>query len=173
MLATVVIADGKGGKTISGVYEMVARGNALISTTGFTETDNGWIANAGGHVWGTIDMAYGTWEFKPDGTGTVEGRNFAFDLPPGNPKHGTRARDNDFYMEFDYYVSKGGAIRITVTYPDEPPPGNDLTMLDMEGMVSQDRKTITLHSEYVQFNENTVFMASRVLTRVKKKAQGD
>ncbi len=171
--AAVVIADGKDGKRFSGVYEMIARGNALISTTGFTKTDNGWIANAGGQVWGTIDMAYGTWIFERDGTGTVEGKNFAFDLPPGNPVHGVRARDNDVYMEFEYYVSSGGAISISVTYPNEPPPGNDLTMLDMEGMVSQDRKTITLHSEYVEFNDNVIFMASRVLIRVKKKAKDE
>jgi hypothetical protein len=31
------------------------------------------------------EMAYETWIFKKDGTGTAEGRNFAFDLPPGHP----------------------------------------------------------------------------------------
>ena len=160
MLATVVFADGKGGKTISGVYEMVARGNALISTTGFTETDNGWIANAGGHVWGTIDMAYGTWEFKPDGTGTVEGRNFAFDLPPGHPVHGPRARDNDFYFEFEYEITNGGAIHVWVTTPG-------LTMLEMEGTVSKDRKAMTLNNTYTRFNPNTIFMATRVLIQVQ------
>ena len=152
------------GKGISGVYEMIARGNGLISTTGFTETDKGFIPNADAHVWGTIDMAHGTWIFKRNGTGTAEGRNYAYDLPPGHPVHGPRARDNDFYYEFEYTVSRKGEITAWVTYPEGP-----LEALVMEGMISRDRKTMTLHSEYIFFNPNTIFMASRVLIRVKGK----
>ena len=159
-----VIAGDECYNGFRGVYEMIARGNALISTTGFTETDEGFIPNPDAHVWGTIDMAHGTWTFKRNGTGTAEGRNYAYDLPPGHPVHGPRARDNDFYFEFEYTVSRKGVINAWVTYPEGP-----LKELVMEGMISRDRKTITLHSEYIFFNPNTIFMASRVLIRVKGK----
>lgn len=146
---------------ISGVYEMIARGNGLISTKGFEETAEGhYVAKKGSRVWGTIDMAYATWVFEGNGTGTAVGQNFAFDLPPG-PRHvGPRARDNAVEFEFDYTVTVDGKINVTITEP----PG--LKPLIMEGMVSEDLNTITLHSEYVFFNPNTIFMASRVLIRV-------
>lgn len=160
--AAAVIADGEPYRGFSGVYEMIARGNALISTKGFTETDEGFfVANEGSHVWGTIDMAFATWIFKPDGTGTAQGRNFAFDLPPGHPTFGPRARDNIVNFKFKYKITRDGAIYVRIKKP------KDLKPLEMEGMVSEDRKTITLHSEYVFFNPNTIFMASRVLIRVQ------
>lgn len=160
--ASVVSAGGHHWKRFHGVYEMTAQGTALISTLGFTETENdGFIANEGSHVWGTADRSYGTWIFKRDGTGTAEGRNFAFDFPPGHPIYGPRARDNDFYFEFEYKITHGGVINVWVTAPA------GLTMLEMEGMVSQDRKTMTLNNSYTFFNPNTIFMASRVLIRVK------
>ena len=85
MFSAVVSAGDYRWGRFHGVYEMTAQGTALISTGGFTETADGFIAN-GPHVWGTVDRAYGTWIFKKNGTGTAEGRNFAFDLPPGHPE---------------------------------------------------------------------------------------
>jgi hypothetical protein len=165
MFSAVVSAGDYRWGRFHGVYEMTAKSNSLISTRGFTETADGFIPNEGSRVWGTADMAYGTWIFKKDGTGTAEGRNFAFDLPPGHPDYGPRARDNDFYFEFEYEIMRGGAIHVWVTAPNEPP--NDLTMLEMEGMVSQDRKTMTLNNTYTRFNPNTIFMATRVLIQVQ------
>ena len=163
MFSAVVSAGDYRWGRFHGVYEMTAKSNSLISTGGFTETADGFIPNEGSHVWGTADMAYGTWIFKKDGTGTAEGRNFAFDLPPGHPTFGPRARDNDFYFEFEYEIMRGGAIHVWVTTPD-------LTMLEMEGMVSQDRKTMTLNNTYTRFNPNTIFMATRVLIEVQNNA---
>ena len=159
MFSAVVSAGDYRWGRFHGVYEMTAKSNCLISTGGFTETADGFIAN-GPHVWGTADMAYGTWIFKKNGTGTAEGRNFAFDLPPGHPAHGPRARDNDFYFEFEYEITSGGAIHVWVTTPG-------LTMLEMDGMVSQDRKTMTLNNTYTRLNANTIFMATRVLIQIQ------
>jgi hypothetical protein len=87
-------------------------------------------------------------------------------LPPGNPVYGPRARDNDFYFEFEYEIARGGAIHVWVTTPG-------LTMLEMEGMVSKDRKTMTLNNTYTRFNPNTIFMATRVLIEVQNNEEED
>jgi hypothetical protein len=176
MFAAVVSADGHRWGKFHGVYAMTAQGSAIISTGGFTETEpdvipHGFIPNEGSHVWGAVDRAYGTWIFKRDGTGTAEGRNFAFDFPPGPPGVGPRARDNDFKFEFEYEIYPGGAIHVWVTAPNKPP--NDLTMLEMEGMISPDRKTMTLNNAYTFFNDYTIFMASRVLIWVRNNAKED
>lgn len=172
MSSAVVSAGGNLYEKFHGIYAMTAQGTGIISTGGFTETapgvvPHGYIPNEGSHVWGAVDRAYGTWTFKKDGTGIAEGMNFAFDFPPGPPGVGPRARDNPFYFEFEYEVSKGGKIQVWVTAPSA------LTMLEMEGMVSQDRKTITLNNAYTFFNPNTIFMASRVLIRIQNNAEDD
>ena len=63
MFSAVVSAGDYRWGRFHGVYEMTAQGTALISTGGFTETADGFIAN-GPHVWGIVDRAYGTWIFK-------------------------------------------------------------------------------------------------------------
>jgi hypothetical protein len=165
MLATLVIADGKRSRGFSGVYEMIARGNCLKSDMDFIEDPDGdgYIPKEGALVWGGIDMAYATWVFNVNGTGEANGHNFAFDLPPGPSK----ARDNIVKFKFTYIIKHDGAIYVDITEPGYLQP------MKMEGMVSKDRKIITLHSEYVRFGKKTIFMASRVLIRVKKEAEED
>jgi hypothetical protein len=169
MFAAVVSSDGNGWKRFHGVYEMTAKTNGLISTCGYKEGGPPYVANDGDdcRVWATADTAYGTWIFKRDGKGTAEGRNFAFDFPPGPPGVGPRARDNDFYFEFEYEITRAGEISVWVTFPE------GLTSLEMEGMVSTDHKTITLNNAYTFFNPNTIFMGSRVLIRIGKNAIKD
>jgi len=170
MSAAVASADGKRwGRWFYGVYEMTAKSNALISTCGFKEGGPPYVAITDGtngtdcQVWGTADVAYGTWQFYPNGKGTAKGDNFAFDLPPGPPGIGPRARDNIFEFKFEYEIMRGGVINVWVT---SPPP---LTPLVMEGMLSEDFKTITLNNAYTFWDDHTIFMASRVLIRIAQK----
>ena len=86
---------------------MTVKSNALISTCGFKEGGPPYVAITDGtngtdcQVWGTADVAYGTWQFYHNGKGTAKGNNFAFDLFPGPPGIGPRARDNIFELNLN------------------------------------------------------------------------
>jgi hypothetical protein len=171
MLATVVSADGEKFKRFHGVYYMTAKANGLISTCGYEEGGPPYIAKTEVegqecHVWAAADTAQGTWIFRRDGTGSAGGWNYAFDFPPGPPGIGPRARDNPFNFDFNYEISSKGVIKVWVTSPG-------LTSLEMEGMVSQDHKTMTLNNAYTFFNPATIFMASRVLIKIRNYQDDD
>lgn len=168
MYAAMVSAGDKGWKNFHGVYEMTAKANGLNSTNGFQQTSNGfYIPNTDAYVWATADVAYGTWTFYRDGTGKAEGMNYAFDFPPGPPGVGPRARDNPFYFEFDYDITRERVITANVTFPAP------LTSLEFTGRISQDRKTMTLNNTYTFLGPNTIFMASRVLIWVRDNPEDD
>lgn len=169
MLAAVVSADGNGWKNFHGVYEMTAKANGLHSTWGFSDgppyrpstvDPDPSDEETASRVWGSADVAYGTWKFFRNGKGTAEGMNYAFDFPPGGPFFdGPIARNNPFYLEFDYDITRKGDITVTVT--------NLFFELNMTGKISQDRKTMTLYNAYTKIGPTAIFMASRVLIRVK------
>lgn len=180
MIAAVVSADGKCFKKFHGVYEMAAKANAIISTCGFDppgpDDPPPYVAVTGDNCrsWGAADTATGTWILRRDGSGEASGMNYAFDFPPGPGQ----ARDNPFWFAFDYTITCDGRIYLWVTEPDGVPedPAEtepDLTMLEMEGRVSQDHKTITLINYYTFLSPNVIFNGSRVLIRVKNANDDD
>jgi hypothetical protein len=111
-------------------------------------------------------VAYGTWTFNRNGTGTAGGTNFAMDFPPGHPTLGPRARNNPFFLEFNYDVMNDGMITITVTNLPN-------ITYNIEGQVSQDRKTITLYNAYTFLGPTSIFMASRVLIKIGDNKEED
>lgn len=160
-------ADNFNWRRFHGIYEMAAKGNGLNSTGGFDKIANDfYVPKQGSIVWGSADVAYGTWTFNRDGSGKAEGMNYAFDFPPGNPAlGGPIARNSEFYLEFDYDVTREGVITVTVT--------NLPIFFEMKGQVSKDRKTITLYNAYTFLGPNSIFMASRVLIKVGNNAEED
>lgn len=168
MSASVVLAHGNRYRNFKGTYEMSLKGNGLNSTCGFSSfvTDFGTFYKPNDDsdcvVWGSTDTAYGTFIFNRDGTGSAEGRNYAFDLPPGNGGIGL-ARTNPFYIEFDYEITPEGEIKVDITFPPI------LTSVEMIGRVSKNRKTMTLTNSNspLEFGtHSSLFTATRVLIQV-------
>jgi len=151
MSVAAVSADGKGWRSFHGVYEMRATGSCLHSTLGFDVTNDGfYVPKTESRVWGATTQTYGTWTFKRGGTGNASGMNYVIDFQPGSPTGvppgsnspaGPKVRDNPFSFPFTYNVTHEGSIDITVV-PD---------IFGFEGMVSRNRKTITLDSVYQFF----------------------
>ena len=164
MFAAVVSADGhryrNPYRNFQGVYAVTAKANGLISSEPFVPAENGFVAPKGSRVWGTADVAYGTFKFYRNGKGNSKGMNYAFDFFPGPPDIGPRARDNAFDYDFRYTITRDGVINVWVTSPE------GLTPLVMEGKISPDLKTMTLDNAYTFFDDYTIFMASRVLIRL-------
>ena len=169
MIAAFASAGGNRYRNFQGVFEMSLRGNGLNSTLGFEQLpDNGfWVPVEGSYVWGSTDTAYGTFVFNRDGTGCASGRNYSFDLPPGNPLFGEDpvpvARNNPFNISFSYDISSDGVIELYIT---DPPI---LSEVEMIGKVSKDRRTMTLtnaDSPLVFDTHETRFTATRVLIKV-------
>jgi len=179
MFSVVVSADGKCFKNFHGVYEMAGKANAIISPCGFKPPgpDVGpppYVAVTGPEPecqpYGAADTATGTWIFRSDGSGEATGKNYSFDFPPGPG----RARNNDFWFQFDYTITCDGMIDLWVTEPNgDPNTEPDLTMLEMEGRISQDRKSMTLINYYTFFSPKVINNGSRVLIRVKDKIDDD
>jgi len=166
-------ADYKGWSRFSGVYEMRANGSCLHSTNGFDQTEDGfWIPKSNSpRVWGATIMAYGIWEFKRDGSGEASGMNYVIDFQPGSPNgippetnsgDGPKVRDNSFEFSFKFEVEHNGSININV----------GPNYFELDGMVSKNRKTITIDSVYQFFGPGAGGPAycnfQRVLSRVSK-----
>ena len=166
--AAFVSAEGKGNRyrNFQGTYEMSLKGNGLNSTLGFTKLENGFFKPVENSVvWGSTDTAYGTFVFNRDGTGWADGMNYAFDLPPGNLSifGGPIARNNTFYIEFEYEISPDGLINLYITFPPILAP------VEMTGKVSKNRNIMTLtnSNSLLEFNtHDALFTATRVLIRV-------
>jgi hypothetical protein len=177
MNAAVVSADGKCFNKFHGVYAMAGKANGLISPCGFNPSgpDVGlppYVAVTGEdcQAWGAADTATGTWTFRRDGSGEARGMNYALDFPPGP----AQARQNEFWFAFDYTITCDGRIDLWVTEPNgDPPEEADLTMLEMEGRISKDRKIMTLINYNTFLSPTVIFNGSRVLIRIKKEAQED
>lgn len=168
MIAAFASADVNRYRNFQGTYEMSLKGNGLNSTCGFisVETKLGTFYKPDSEtdckVWGSTDTAYGKFVFYRDGSGFACGRNFAFDLPPGDPV----ARQNPFYIEFDYSISSEGVISLDITFPTVPV---DLTTIHMIGKVSKNRETITLtnsNSPLYFDTHDSLFTATRILTKI-------
>lgn len=147
MFAAVVSADGQGWGRFHGVYEMIANGSCLHSTEDFYETSDGFFKpNQPSTVWGATSMVQGTLIFNRDGSGMASGENYVIDFPPvrlgpitldPDSSTGPIARDSQFGFPFTFDVTHDGMITVRL------PNGFELT-----GMVSKDRKTVTLGSAY-------------------------
>lgn len=142
MFSAVVSADGHGWGKLHGVYEMIANGSCLHSTNDFNETEDGFFkpnmdSEAAVVVWGATSMVQGTLIFNRDGSGTASGENYVIDFPPGRPGTGSIVRDGPFYFTFTFDVTHDGLITVKLT-----------NGFELNGMVSEDKKTITLGSAY-------------------------
>ena len=139
MFSAVVSAGDNGWKHFHGVYEMIANGSCIHSTTGYNNLEYPLQAKPpftpsdGSTVWAATTMAQGTWTFKRNGEGTFSYINYATIFPGGDfgPKV-TQNEGNDIF--FSYEVTEDNEINVYYG-------GIVLT-----GKISIDRKNITLGS---------------------------
>ena len=184
MFAAGVSADGKKHRGLKGVYNMSASGSCLHSKLGFTPVGNKFVPRTPDDgevpvVWAASANPTGIWIFKPNGTGSAEGINYIIDFPPGSPSDfpsafsgsiAPKVRDTPFKIkEFTYEITHNGRIIVKVI------PG----IFELEGMVSLNRKTITLLSAnqffgpIVNNRPTAICNFSRVLIRVQKNVKDD
>jgi len=159
MFVAVAMAGGHGWKKLNGEYYMTSTGNCLHSTLGFNPNYTP-ITGVGSAVWAASTMTQGIWTFNPDGTGTADLENFVIDFPPGALGQGPIVRENTAKFSFTYEITREGVLNVTL------PNG-----FILEGMVSQDHKTLALNSAYQPFGTpttNAYCNTARVLIRVDK-----
>jgi hypothetical protein len=148
IFASIVSADDDNGwRGFHGVYEMIANGSCLHSTKDFYQTKDGFYKpKPDSDVWGATSMVQGTLVFKRNGEGTASGENYVIDFPPGRPDPsvfdensptGPIVRDSIFAFSFNFEVTRDRVITVTLK-----------NGFELDGMVSKDRKTITLGSAY-------------------------
>jgi hypothetical protein len=136
--AAMASADDHDGWGIHGEYAMIAAGACLHSTLGFNAD---LTPVTGSVVWGAPVMTEGTWTFEHHGAGVATLTNHIITLPPGNPA-GTPPtlvgvhQTVSTAVPFTYQITPYGEI--TVQLGGLP--------INMAGMVSMDRKTLTLGS---------------------------
>lgn len=151
----------KGKRGLNGEYAMSATGSCLNSPSGFTVNAKGYYSPVDkSTAWSTTSQAEGIWTFNNNGTGTIEGTNYNIDSPPGDVViyGGPIARHGKFSFKFDYDLKQNGKIYVTA---------NGLPFqLNIEGMVSKDRKTMTLISTYQDIFGIVVCNYTRVLIKI-------
>jgi hypothetical protein len=142
-------------KALHGEYAMMGEGTCLFSLKGFNSNFTP-IDPTHYPPWAGSSQATGIWIFEGNGKGTVRGTEFTLTLSP-NPY--PSAASAEFSFDFAYKVEDDGTITVdmlietfqgkyltgpsaglTYKYETSPP------IFRLFGMVSADRKTITLAS---------------------------
>jgi hypothetical protein len=151
--AAVVSADDQDWKGFHGEYAMTSAGFCLYSYSSFTP---GTAACNGTTFpltcWNAQLVAEGVWSFGPDGTGSFTGTQFGM-APP--PYLGPNVLPVDLVFDFTYTVKNDGVITVAIvpgtffgTFLAGSNEGKRYTVdiFNFFGMVSTDRKTVTLNS---------------------------
>jgi hypothetical protein len=155
MLANAVFADDHEWKGFHGEYAMTLAGFCLFSTSTFSPGYPACDGSAEGNAltcWNAQIVAEGIWSFNRGGKGSFAGSQFGMAPPPfANPN----VLPVDLAFDFTYQVTKDGEITAAIvpgtfvgTWLAGPMKGLTYTVdiFNFFGMVSKDRKTITLNS---------------------------
>lgn len=140
--------DDNNWKNFHGTYEMISSGICLHSVDGWVEsnpepppTGDGFVGfkpvNAS-KVWAGTATARATWIFNHDGTGTVDGTNYA-SIFPGSTVKAPYVAKSGFKFNFEYEITNNGVITVTGT-------SGSANGIVMNGMLSIDNKIMTLLS---------------------------
>jgi hypothetical protein len=151
--AAVISADDKHYRGLHGEYAMTSAGFCLYSVSSFAP---GTPACTGNETplkcWGAQLVADGFWSFKSNGTGSFTGSQYGMAPPPYATAN---AMPVDLEFDFTYTVTKDGAITASIvpgsfigTFQAGVNEGKSYTVdkFNFYGMVSTDKKTITLNS---------------------------
>jgi hypothetical protein len=133
---------------LAGTWEMISSGICLHSVDGWVRSNplppnqggdgfDGWKPVDPAKVWAGTATARATWVFNRDGTGTVQGTNYAA-IFPGGYKAPYEA-PSPFGFNFKYEITNNYEVTVTGT-------SGAATNLVMNGMLSIDKKVMTLLS---------------------------
>jgi hypothetical protein len=155
MSAAVVSADDKNWMGFHGEYAMTSAGFCLFSYSKFDSGKPACDGTAEGSsltCWNAQIVAEGIWSFNRGGKGSFAGSQFGMAPPPFATPN---VLPVDLAFDFTYHVTKDGEITAAIvpgtfvgTWLAGPMKGLTYTVdiFNFFGMVSKDRKTMTLNS---------------------------
>jgi hypothetical protein len=154
MSAAVVSADDKNWMGFHGEYAMTSAGFCLFSDNPFTPGSQACDGSDTDNLtcWGAQVVADGVWSFGPRGMGSFTGHQYGM-APP--PFAFANVLPVDLEFDFTYTVTNDGKITAAIvpgtfwgTWMAGGRTGKKYTVdiFNFHGMVSSDRKTVTLNS---------------------------